>query len=241
MRNVKTLEPEKSLKNSDYDSLDDDDDDDDDVQPLLKKARQESPKLSSILLGDTKKSSYLKLDNSASKSKYSIPNCTKVSQMKKKVKKTNNGNVSSTPVSILPKGLNSCVSIVNIPNPHQSTGSISSSNSEFSVNGNDMNASGSINLGGGITISPQKTSSFSASLSSEKSHTRQMPNLKKMLPVKIEKKGSLNNNNLKFSPSEFCLFSEMIFHPATVMRDLLWKRDFCFRDWNSVVKNMLYE
>ncbi|RXG52918.1 Myb/SANT-like DNA-binding domain-containing protein 3 [Armadillidium vulgare] len=71
-------EPEKSLKNSDYDSLDDDDDDD--VQPLLKKARQESPKLSSILLGDTKKSSYLKLDNSASKSKYSIPNCTKVSQ-----------------------------------------------------------------------------------------------------------------------------------------------------------------
>lgn len=162
------------------DDLGKDDEDDDDDQPVLKKARQESPKLSSILLGDAKKSSYSKSsDSSSSRTHYTIPNCTKVTHIKKKTKKAMN------PVSILPKGLNSCVSIMNIPNPN--TTSSASSALDLAVN-SDLHSTGAISLGGGITISPQKSSPVD-NASSSCSQMKPLPYLRKMLPGKGSKKG----------------------------------------------------
>lgn len=94
----------------------------------MKRARQESPKLSSLLLaGSNKRSSSKKFSKNGtgmvhknnSSFPYNIPTCTKVLQVKKKSHSvaTNNNNASLSDIPILPKGLASCLSITNIPNP----------------------------------------------------------------------------------------------------------------------------
>lgn len=87
-----------------------------DGEPELKRARQESPKLSSLLLAGPKKTKEKKIDLSnidkTGNFSFNIPSCTKIYNVKK--------NKSNTPlgIPILPKGLSSCLSITNIPNPY---------------------------------------------------------------------------------------------------------------------------
>lgn len=130
-------------------------------EPALKKARQESPKLSSLLLaaahkrppakktskGSSNSTPYKNSSNSSNSSnnnnssssnnhsinnssninnnsnsfQYSIPSCTKVMHVKKKghsgTATTGFVGAPSQEIPILPKGLASCLSITNIPNP----------------------------------------------------------------------------------------------------------------------------
>lgn len=105
-------------------------------EPALKKARQESPKLSSLLLaaahkrspgkksskssGGSASKSSSSISNNSNNFPYSIPSCTKVMHVKKKGQSgaaSGSVNVSSQEIPILPKGLASCLSITNIPNP----------------------------------------------------------------------------------------------------------------------------
>ncbi|KAK7083939.1 hypothetical protein SK128_028518 [Halocaridina rubra] len=156
---------------------------DEDREPALKKARQESPKLSSLLLSATRKNSSSRKNGknrdrytSSHKIPYNIPECTKILPVKKKSHVQNfNHSPSATdtsalgdfPVSILPKGLATCLSITNIPNP---------------VNiGNHINSNHSFQHKDGV---------FSSLTSPLHNSMKPMPSLKKMVPSKYQSNGS---------------------------------------------------
>ncbi|XP_027230022.1 uncharacterized protein [Penaeus vannamei] len=142
-------------------------------EPALKKARQESPKLSSLLLAAANKRSPSKKSGGHKSSSggsfpYNIPACTKVMHIKKK----NHSSVSAlnassnSEIPILPKGLASCLSITNIPNPISSN---SHSGLSFGTHGKELGSPGS---------SPIQHS------------MKPMPSLKKMVPGKHQSSGS---------------------------------------------------
>lgn len=166
-------------------------------EPALKKARQESPKLSSLLLAASHKrppakktnkgssnstayknsstssnnnnsssisnnnhsinNSSSNVNNNSNSFPYSIPSCTKVMHVKKKghsgTATTGFIGAPSQEIPILPKGLASCLSITNIPNPAGAQGTPSRE-----------------------SVSPS-TSPVQAAL-------KPMPSLKKMVPSK---------------------------------------------------------
>ncbi|XP_066961259.1 dentin sialophosphoprotein-like [Macrobrachium rosenbergii] len=156
---------------------------DEDREPALKRARQESPKLSSLLLAATQKHSPFSKKNggksnhkkSINKFSYNIPECTKVVHMKKKSSQgstssaaaTGLNSVSDLPVSILPKGLGACLSITNIPNPVSGANHISSN---YSYQHKDVSP-------------PLLTSSMQHSM-------KPMPSLRKMVPGKHQTNGN---------------------------------------------------
>ena len=149
---------------------------DEDSEPALKKARQESPKLSSLLMAGSKKNS--KKINPAKTLGYSIPSCTKVMHVKKKNLSVNgNSNTATiTPVSLLSQGITSCVSVTNVSNPNQT----------------------SINLGSGVTLTSQHNLDNNSLL---KNHTsiKPLPSLMKMAEglktSKTQQKQWLNFSN----------------------------------------------
>ncbi|XP_068239616.1 uncharacterized protein [Palaemon carinicauda] len=159
---------------------------DEDREPALKRARQESPKLSSLLLAATQKHSPFSRKNggksnykkSSNKFSYNIPECTKVVPMKKKSSHgstssssvANINSVSDLPVSILPKGLGACLSITNIPNPVSGANHVSSN---YNYQHKDVSP-------------PLLTSSLQQSM-------KPMPSLRKMVPGKHQTNGSCKN------------------------------------------------
>lgn len=161
----------------------------DDREPALKRARQESPKLSSLLLaGSHKRTSSKKISkngtgmghksSSSGSFPYNLPTCTKVLQVKKKSHSGHNtstavnNNSFMTEIPILPKGLASCLSITNIPNPV-----------------NIVN-----HVGGGFG-SHSKDTALSGSSPGQVS-MKPMPSLKKMVPSKHQGSGSSKSSNV---------------------------------------------
>lgn len=117
-------------------------------EPELKRARQESPKLSSLLLAGPKKTKEKKsnlsnLDKTGN-FPFAIPSCTKIYNVKK--------NKSNTPIDIpiLPKGLSSCLSITNIPNPKPQITTSLPSNTHSEIISNSFSSSTFPDLNGEI-------------------------------------------------------------------------------------------
>lgn len=173
---------------------------DDDREPALKRARQESPKLSSLLMAAAnKRSPSRKVNgsknggainkNNSGSFPYHIPACTKVMHVKKKnhpLTTTASMNVASaSEIPILPKGLASCLSITNIPNPGNATNHIGGN---FGSHARDSVSPGS--------------SPIQASM-------KPMPSLKKMVPSKLQSQGINKNLNMRGSRKSSALSSKL--------------------------------
>ncbi|XP_042239061.1 uncharacterized protein LOC121877386 [Homarus americanus] len=175
---------------------------DDDREPALKRARQESPKLSSLLLAAANKRSPSRKVNgsknggvttnknsSSGSFPYNIPACTKVLHVKKKAHPFSPtvtvNTTSASEIPILPKGLASCLSITNIPNPVSATNHISG------------------NFGSHMR------DSVSPSSSPIQGSIKPMPSLKKMVPNKHQTSSLNKNSNLRGSRKSGTLSSKM--------------------------------
>lgn len=187
----------------------------DDREPALKRARQESPKLSSLLLAAANKRSPSRKvsgsknggvahKNSSGSFPYNIPACTKVLHLKKKnqpgittTATTLTVNAASgSEIPILPKGLASCLSITNIPNP------ISATNI----------AGGNVGSHGRDSVSPND-SSIQASI-------KPMPSLKKMVPSKLQTPGINKNTNMRGMRKSNTLSSKIRGHNSASSHNL---------------------
>lgn len=171
---------------------------DDDREPALKRARQESPKLSSLLLAAAnKRSPSRKVNgnkngavnkNSSSSFPYNIPTCTKVFNVKKKnhpFTSTSSMNAASaSEIPILPKGLASCLSITNIPNPISATNHI------------------------GGNFGSHTRDSASPSSSPIQASIKPMPSLKKMVPNKLQSSSINKSSNMRGSRKVSALSSK---------------------------------
>ncbi|XP_071540620.1 uncharacterized protein [Panulirus ornatus] len=190
---------------------------DDDREPALKRARQESPKLSSLLLAAANKRSPSRKvvgsknggvahKNSSGSFPYNIPACTKVLHVKKKTHpgsaNTNATTLtvnaaSGSEIPILPKGLASCLSITNIPNPICATSLVGGnvgSHARDSVSPNDSPVQASI---------------------------KPMPSLKKMVPSKIQTTGISKNTNMRGSRKSNVLSSRVRGHNSAPSHTLI--------------------
>ncbi|KAK3860925.1 hypothetical protein Pcinc_033054 [Petrolisthes cinctipes] len=145
-------------------------------EPALKRARQESPKLSSLLLAGPHKRSPSKksglgksVTGTSHKSSnvvpghYSLLEGNKTHHVKKKSQPMTMLNMAAlSEIPILPKGLASCLSITNIPNP--------------------------------VSAASQGRSSVSPSSPPISTAMKPMPSLKKMVLGKQQSSGSKNSN-----------------------------------------------